>query len=110
MKATIDVPDDLYRKVKARSALEGRALREVAVEAFERYLAEPEVGEPPPSVPAERTLLSDGRPAPEWFGLARSSMRAVADHGLSAVRESIARGWSRESARSEAALRRRGRR
>jgi hypothetical protein len=31
MKATIEVPDDLYRRVKAKSALEGRAVREVAI-------------------------------------------------------------------------------
>ncbi|MDO8665154.1 MAG: hypothetical protein Q7J79_00980, partial [Gemmatimonadales bacterium] len=27
MKVTIEIPDDLYRKVKARSALEGRSVR-----------------------------------------------------------------------------------
>ena len=32
MKATIDIPDDLYRKVKAKSALEGRPVRQVAIE------------------------------------------------------------------------------
>jgi hypothetical protein len=40
MKATIVVPDALYRQVKARSALEGRSIREVTVELFERWLAE----------------------------------------------------------------------
>ena len=108
MKATIDVPDDLYRKVKARSALEGRALREVAVELFERYLEQPEAIEPTP--PPARRLLDDGRPAPSWFGLARPHMRDVEDHGMQAIRASIARGWSEETARGEAALRRRGRR
>ena len=40
MKATIDVPDELYRKVKAKSALLGRPVREVTVELYERWLAE----------------------------------------------------------------------
>lgn len=40
MKATIDVPDDLYRRVKARSALEGRSVRDVALELFKRWLGE----------------------------------------------------------------------
>jgi hypothetical protein len=40
MKATIDVPDGLYRRVKARSALEGRSVRDVTVVLFERWLAE----------------------------------------------------------------------
>jgi hypothetical protein len=29
MKATIDIPDALYRRVKARAPLDGRAVREV---------------------------------------------------------------------------------
>ena len=38
MKATIDVPDGLYRRVKARSALEGRSIRDVTVLLFEQWL------------------------------------------------------------------------
>jgi hypothetical protein len=40
MKATIDIPDDLYRRVKAKSALQGRPVRAVAIELFHRWLAE----------------------------------------------------------------------
>jgi len=39
MKATIDIPDDLYRRVKAKSALEGRAVREVTIELYQSWLA-----------------------------------------------------------------------
>ncbi len=38
MKATIDIPDELYRRVKARTAVEGRRIREVAVELFRQWL------------------------------------------------------------------------
>lgn len=38
MKATIDIPDDLYRRVKARTAQEGRRIREVTVELFLQWL------------------------------------------------------------------------
>jgi hypothetical protein len=38
MKATIEIPDDLYRKVKAKSALEGRTVRAVTIELFEGWL------------------------------------------------------------------------
>jgi hypothetical protein len=38
MKATIEVPDELYRRVKARSALLGKAVREVTVELYERWV------------------------------------------------------------------------
>lgn len=40
MKATIDIPQLLYRRVKARSALEGRAIRDVTIELYERWLAD----------------------------------------------------------------------
>jgi len=40
MKATIDVPDALYRQVKARAALEGRAVREVTIELYETWLGD----------------------------------------------------------------------
>ncbi len=40
MKATIDVPDDVYRRVKAKSAMEGRAVREVTIELYRRWLRE----------------------------------------------------------------------
>ena len=38
MKATVDIPDPLYRQVKARAALEGRAIRDVTIELYERWL------------------------------------------------------------------------
>ena len=40
MKATIDIPDAMYRQVKAHAALQGRAVREVTIELYQRWLAE----------------------------------------------------------------------
>lgn len=40
MKTTIEIPDALYRKVKAKSALLGKHVREVTVELYQRWLAE----------------------------------------------------------------------
>lgn len=42
MKATIDIPDELYRKVKAKSALLGKPVREVTVELFRQWVEGPE--------------------------------------------------------------------
>ncbi len=42
MKATMDIPDELYRRVKAKSALEGRPVREVAIDLFRGWLGEGE--------------------------------------------------------------------
>ena len=35
MKVTIDVPDELYRRVKAKAALQGRTIREVTAELYQ---------------------------------------------------------------------------
>jgi hypothetical protein len=40
MKATVEIPDTLYRRIKARSALDGRTVRDVTIELYERWLAE----------------------------------------------------------------------
>ena len=40
MKATIEIPDELYRRVKAKSALEQRTVRAVTMELFQRWLDE----------------------------------------------------------------------
>ncbi len=42
------MPDDLYRKVKAKTALEGRAIREVTIELYRRWLEEPDPLAAPP--------------------------------------------------------------
>lgn len=39
MKTSLDLPDDLYRQVKARSALEGRTVREVATALFAAWVS-----------------------------------------------------------------------
>lgn len=39
MKATIDIPDELYRKVKAKTAEQGRKVRDVTIELFQNWLA-----------------------------------------------------------------------
>jgi hypothetical protein len=43
MKVTIDVPDDLYYRVKAQAALKARTVREVSIELYQRW-----VGDLPP--------------------------------------------------------------
>ena len=46
MKATIDIPDDLYRQVKAEAALRGVTVREVTTQLYRRWLHEGEIEEP----------------------------------------------------------------
>lgn len=42
VKATIEVPDEIYRRVKAKTALQGRAIRDVTVELYQKWLEEAE--------------------------------------------------------------------
>ncbi|MBI4492300.1 MAG: hypothetical protein HY690_05855 [Chloroflexi bacterium] len=68
MKTTIDIPGDLYRKVKARCALEGRPVREVPIELFRQWLGE----SPAPS---------EGRPFVSAYDLMRDLCGAL-DSGV----------------------------
>ena len=45
MKATIDIPDDLYRQVKSEAALRGLTIREVTTGLYRRWLSEDEGAE-----------------------------------------------------------------
>lgn len=47
MKATIDIPDDLYRQVKSETALRGLTIREVTTQLYRRWLSEEEGPETP---------------------------------------------------------------
>ncbi len=100
MKATMDIPDELYRKVKAKSALEGRPVRAVAVELFGGW-----VGEHASTTSHRKPDRGHGKPTPPWFGLARKYARKVKDHSMQAMRESIGRGWARDVAAKEVRLR-----
>jgi hypothetical protein len=66
MKATIDIPDELYRRVKARSALEGRPIRAVAVELFQRWLDEAAPG-PDRSAESDSAARDRVRTPDDWL-------------------------------------------
>lgn len=85
----MEIPDELYRQVKAKSALEGRSVREVAVELFRRYVGWSEAEVHPPE--SEEPAAVDGVPVPEWFGRFRRASNEVERHDLDAIRESIGR-------------------
>ena len=94
MKATIDSPDDIYRKVKAKSALEGRAVREVAIDLFQAWIEKPESM----PVPSSKTASSKTKEeAPSWFGCLNKYVKnAKGRHDMESIRKSIAKGIARE--------------
>lgn len=79
MKATFNLPDELYREVKARSALEGRPVREVVIALFQQWLGQ-RADHP------EKT-------ATDWRNFERPLRRLVSkgatDHSMESMRESI---------------------
>ncbi len=63
MRTTIELPDPLYRELKARAALEGRSVKDLMHSLLRRALAEPAV----PATPHARSqppLVSAGGPLP----------------------------------------------
>jgi hypothetical protein len=94
VKTTIDIPDEIYRQVKARSAMEGRSVRDVTVGLFRGW-----VGDVAPSVSAAAGEPGkiDGKPVPPWFGaLRRYARNARGRHDLQSIRRSVARGRAQE--------------
>ena len=70
MKATIDIPDELYRRLKARSALAGRTVRDVTIELYQRWLGES---------PATRSAATAEQWLDEWERLGESLVRQAPD-------------------------------
>lgn len=92
MKATIDIPDDLYRRVKAKSAMQGQPVREVVVSLFQGWIGEAAED------PTAATVLATGRTTPNWFGAARKYAMRAEHHDMAAVRRSIFLGRAHKDA------------
>jgi hypothetical protein len=85
MKATFQIPDDLYREVKAETARDGRTVREVVISLFEQWLRQKK------------------QPAPHATSIDWESFQAplshlmpdqVTDHSTDAMRKSITSQWN----------------
>ena len=95
MKATLEIPDDLYRRDKARSAMEGRPLRAVAAQLFQNWLDAP----PPAEDEARPSELTpaDLAAAP-WLTITQHYVRPGMSHDMARIRSAIAQGWAAETA------------
>jgi len=85
MKTTIDIPDDLYRRAKAKSALEGEPIRTITIQLFTNWVD----GTYP--TPRRQEELSVHE-TPPWYGSVGKKIRKDVPHDMAAVRESIAKG------------------
>jgi len=100
MKATLEIPDDLYRRVKARSAMEGRPVRAVAVQLFQDWLDAP----PPVEVEAMPSELTPAElAAAPWLAITRRYVKPGMSHDMEDIRAAIAKGSAAETAEKFAA-------
>jgi len=78
MRTTMDIPDDLYRSLKARAALEGKSVREVAVNLFQGWVGPAATAEP---APGDTARPVDSREAwlARWHALGEEMKRQDAD-------------------------------
>jgi hypothetical protein len=95
MKATLDIPDELYRRVKARSAMEGRPVRSVAVQLFQNWLDE----SPSPEAQAPPSGLTEAElAAAPWLAISRRYVKPGMSHDMDEIRAAIAVGSAAETA------------
>jgi len=98
MKATLEILDDLYRRVKARSAVEGRPVRSVAVQLFSEWLeAQTMTGQQSPH--EEQVLTEEDFARFPWLRISRQYLKPGLSHALDEIREAIDRGWEMEVAK-----------
>jgi hypothetical protein len=85
MKATIDIDEGLYRRLKIEAARRGQTIRELVAEGLRLVLLGTRSVTPAP-----------GEQQPPWFGsLRRYARNANGRHDLAAMRRSIARVCAR---------------
>lgn len=65
MKVTIDIPDDLYRRVMERTAMVERTVGEVTIDLYQRWLGE---------VPAKGSSPAAAEWLAEWLALGQSAV------------------------------------
>lgn len=90
----MQIPDEMYREVKAKSALHGRSVRSVTIMLYSHWLRglvdESKLKQPV----AEPLPAADSKPNLACFGVGRRFVRKNADgpHDMASIRKSIAEG------------------
>ena len=84
MKTTIDIPNDIYRRVKAKTAMQSRTIREITVSLYLGWITSQEA--------VVETSSPDVTATPNWFASAKSYAKKVSSHDMDSIRTSIAAG------------------
>lgn len=85
MKATFQIPDELYREVKAETARDGRTVREVAISLFEQWLRQKKQ-----PLPHASPIDWENFQAP----LSHLVPEDVTDHSTEAIQKSTISHWN----------------
>ncbi|MCS4510246.1 hypothetical protein [Xylophilus ampelinus] len=64
MRTTLDLPDPLFRMLKARAALDGTSLKDLVIRLVQRGLSEPTPAEPTERAPFPVLIPATGQPFP----------------------------------------------
>ena len=94
MKATLQIPDEMYREVKAKSALQGRSVRSVTIMLYTGWLRGLVDESGMKSSVAETRPATGSKPNLACFGIGRRFVRKNAEgpHDMASIRKSIAEG------------------
>ena len=102
MRTTIDIPDVLYRSMKARCASMGTTMRHVTIALYGSWMQDPDW------IPRIKTecILTDSpnaaaaepRPTLSCFGIAKPRAHINGPHDMASIRRSIAKGLKKEYA------------
>jgi hypothetical protein len=102
MKATIDIPDALYRAVRMRTDSEGTTLRHVAIALLGDWMQRPDWH---PHIRTEVVLTGEPNPVPrrrlKCFGIARSAANLNVSHDWKDIKKDIEDGWAQETLEKE---------
>lgn len=93
MKTTMELPDELYRRLRERSASEGLPFRSVAKQLFENWL------EQAPAKPCTKSGMRNSD-AP-WLAVTHPFVKYVVNHDLQPIQKAIAAKWG-EAAQAKA--------
>ena len=88
MKATFQIPDALYRELKAETAREGLTMPEVTIGLFEQWLRQKKQ-----SAPVAPTVDWLNFPAP----LAHLVSEDIAEYDTNDMRKSITQHWNEQA-------------
>ena len=83
MRTTLDIPDAMYRRIKMRTAQEGRTVRAITLVLYSQWLGDE------PHTEATRQTRGKRPKTPSWFGSVKVDPNL--SHDMASVRESIAR-------------------